>query len=110
MDCRLGDAASMGFRAKIRRAPADRPRTHFFPQTIARMVSPVSAGLALAALERSVPHLDLGDYAAADARGCRYSLLRTIPGAIPRCARACGSAARRSAAAVVWTRLLQPGA
>ena len=77
-------------------------------------VSAASAGLvrprpsrsALAAHPRSVPHLGLGDHAAADPRAGRDPLLRALPGAVPHGRGAGGGAGKRRAGAVERPRLL----
>src|SRR5882762_11477825 len=86
---------------------AARPRTHCVSEKLAWVVSPMQARLALAPDQRSLLHLAFGNYAAANARGCRHSLLRAISCAIPGCSGAGCGAAGRGVAAVVRTRLLQ---
>src|SRR5712672_2568524 len=85
-------------------------RTHCVPEKPAGLVSAIPARLALAADQRSLSDLAFGNYAAANACGCRHSLLRAISCAIPGCSGAGCGAAGRSAAAVVGARLLPPRA
>src|SRR5216684_844579 len=89
---------------------AERPRTRHFSKTTARVVSPVSARFAVAPHHGSISHLALGNHAATDARRGGDSLLRTISAALPGRSHTCRCAARRSAASLVRSRVLQPRA
>ena len=89
---------------------AKRPRSRRISQTIAGLVSPVSARFALAAHHGSLSHLAFGNYAAADARRRRDSTLRALSRTISGRSRAGRRAPRRSVASMVRSRVLQPGA
>src|SRR6267142_4197133 len=89
---------------------AARPRTHCVSEKLAWVVSAIPARLALAADQRSLSDLAFGNYAAANACGCRHSLLRAISCAIPGCSGAGCGAAGRGVAVVVRAWLLQPRA
>src|SRR6266581_1456663 len=85
----------------------ERPRTRYISQTTAGLVPSVPARPAVAPHKRSLSHLALGDYAAADARYGSDPLLRKFLAALPRHSLACRRAAGRSAAPLVRARILR---
>src|SRR3989441_1253614 len=85
------------------------PRTLHVSKTIARLVPPIPARLAVAPYQGSLSHLAFGNHAAADACCRRDSLLREVSSAIPGRSLACRCSRGRSTAPLVRPRLLQPG-
>src|SRR5439155_26913906 len=83
------------------RAPAERP---------AHMVPPPPAPAPVARDARSLPHLGVGDPAAADAGGDGHALLRAIPDPVPHRPGAGAGPARRPAGRMARARLLSAGA
>jgi len=65
------------------RADAHRTRTHPLPQKSSCVVFAIPARSSLAPLKKSIPHLALGNHAAANPRSRRHFLLRALPRAFP---------------------------
>ena len=93
-----------------RDCPCARKFRQMFRRRLLALVCRAQTRPSLAAHARPLPHLALGNHAAADARGGGDSLLRTIPGAISRPCERWRARSGNRAAALGRPRLLQPRA